>query len=187
MGGRLLEVGRVLRPHGLGGDVVVELVTDRTERLAPGARLASDLGELVVHRAVGLPGRGGGGPPVLTRWLVAFEGVGDRDRAGELRGCVLRAEAQEGEPGTLWVHEMIGSEVRDRAGRVLGWVREVEANPASDLLVLEGGELVPLRFVVEQEPGFLVAELPDGLLEAPEGLRGAPPFPPAPPAPAAAR
>ncbi len=58
----------------------------------------------------------------------------------------------------------IGCEVVDRAGRHLGRVTAVEANPASDLLVLEGGGLVPLRFVVEHGAGRLVVDVPDGLL-----------------------
>ena len=51
------------------------------------------------------------------------------------------------------------------AGRSLGHVTAVEANPASDLLVLEGGGLVPLRFVVDHGPDRVVVDVPDGLLE----------------------
>jgi hypothetical protein len=41
----------------------------------------------------------------------------------------------------------------------------VEANPASDLLVLSGGALVPLCFVVDRQAGRLTVEVPPGLLE----------------------
>jgi hypothetical protein len=41
----------------------------------------------------------------------------------------------------------------------------VEANPASDLLVLGDGRLIPLRFIVAREPRRLTADLPAGLLE----------------------
>ena len=45
----------------------------------------------------------------------------------------------------------------------------VEANPASDLLVLAGGGLVPLRFVVDHQAGVRVAvDVPDGLLDTAE-------------------
>jgi hypothetical protein len=45
-------------------------------------------------------------------------------------------------------------------------VEEVQANPASDLLVLTGGGLIPLRFVVDLEPGVRVTvDMPDGLLD----------------------
>jgi 16S rRNA processing protein RimM len=149
-----LEVGRVIRPHGLRGEVVVRLVTNRTERLAAGTVLSSSGGELEVERA----------SPHQDRWIVSFAGVRDRDGAEALRDVVLRAEAIV-DPDELWVHELLGSEVVDVAERRLGVVTAVEANPASDLLVLDGGGLVPLRFVVEHRPGRVVVDAPDGLVE----------------------
>jgi 16S rRNA processing protein RimM len=150
----LLEVGRVAKPHGLKGEVIVELLTDRVERVAPGVALQTDQGALVVEYS----------RPHQHRWIVAFEGVRDRTGADALRGVVLRAESID-DPETLWIHELIGSEVEDAAGRPLGKVSAVEANPASDLLVLEAGGLIPLRFVVEHGPGRLVVDIPDGLIE----------------------
>jgi 16S rRNA processing protein RimM len=149
-----LEVGRVVRPHGLRGEVVVRLVTDRTERLASGTVLSSSAGDLEVVRA----------SPAGGRWIVSFAGVGDRDGADALRDVVLRAEPIV-DPEALWVHELHGSEVVDLTGRRVGEVTAIEANPASDLLVLDGGGLVPLRFVVEHGPGRLVVDVPVGLLE----------------------
>jgi 16S rRNA processing protein RimM len=70
-----------------------------------------------------------------------------------------------GDGGELWVHELVGSELLDRAGRVLGRVAAVEANPASDLLVLEDGGLVPMVFVVEAAAGRVVVDPPAGLLD----------------------
>jgi 16S rRNA processing protein RimM len=55
--------------------------------------------------------------------------------------------------------------VRDVNGNLLGHVTEVEANPAHDILVLDDGALVPYVFVVEREPGVLIVDLPDGLLD----------------------
>ena len=144
----------MVRPHGLRGEVVVRLVTDRTERLACGTVLSSTAGDLEVVRAAHSGGR----------WIVSFAGVGDRDGAEALRDVVLRAEPIV-DPEALWVHELHGSEVLDVTGRRLGEVTAIEANPASDLLVLDGGGLVPLRFVVEHGPGRVVVDVPDGLLE----------------------
>lgn len=45
-----LEVGRIVRPHGLAGQVVVELVTNRLERVAPGASLSTADGRPLVVR-----------------------------------------------------------------------------------------------------------------------------------------
>ena len=150
----LLEVGRIVKPHGIKGEVIVELVTNRPERLDAGSVLSSDVGDLLVLRAT----------PHQQRWIVAFEGVRDRNRAEELRGTVLRAEPLDGEDDTLWVHELIGARVYDVDGLFYGSVIEVEANPASDLLVLPQG-LVPLTFVVEQSPQRVVIEPPEGLIE----------------------
>jgi 16S rRNA processing protein RimM len=134
--------------------VVVRLVTDRTERLATGTVLSSSAGDLEVVRSV----------PSGDRWIVSFAGVGDREGADALRNVVLRAEPII-DPEALWVHELHGCEVVDVRGQRVGRVVAVEANPASDLLVLDGGGLVPLRFVVEHRPGAVVVDVPDGLLE----------------------
>lgn len=164
----LLEVGRVAKPHGVRGEVVVELVTDRVERLAAGTVLVSEDGPLEVVRASrhGGPARASGrltaGPG--QRWIVAFAGVTRREQAEALRGTVLSAAPLD-DPDALWVHELVGAEVLDREGRRLGTVSAVEANPASDLLVLEDGGLVPLRFVVDRGPGRLVVDAPPGLLD----------------------
>ena len=89
----LLEVGRVTKPHGLRGEVVVELISDRAERMAPGSVLQTGAGPLTVVSAVP---RGG-------RWVVTFAGVADRDGAEALRGVVLSAEPID-DPSALWVH-----------------------------------------------------------------------------------
>jgi 16S rRNA processing protein RimM len=97
---------------------------------------------------------------------VQFEGIVDRSQAERLRGVELEAEAVE-VPGKLWVHELVGALVSDVNGTQLGTVRAVEANPASDLLVLETGGLIPLRFVTESDAtaGTLVVDIPEGLLD----------------------
>ncbi len=143
-----------MKPHGLRGEVVVELFTNRTERLAPGTVLDTACGPLEVVRS----------SAHHHRWIVAFAGVVDHAGAEALRDVVLSAEALH-DPDALWVHELVGAEVVDTAGVSHGPVVAVEANPASDLLVLEGGGLVPLRFVVSQEPGRVVVDLPAGLLD----------------------
>ena len=57
------------------------------------------------------------------------------------------------------------AEVRDLAGARIGVVEAVQANPAHDLLVLDNGALVPVVFVTDHEPGVIVVDLPDGLLD----------------------
>jgi 16S rRNA processing protein RimM len=152
----LLEVGQVAKAHGLKGEVIVKMTSNRPEqRLAPGTRLSTERGELEVVRS----------SPHQHRWIVQFAGVGSRDEAEALHGTILRAEPIE-EEGVLWVHDLIGAPVVDTVGRRFGAVEAVEANPASDLLVLPGDRLVPLRFVVEtRADGTLVIDPPPGLLD----------------------
>jgi 16S rRNA processing protein RimM len=149
-----LEVGRIGRAHGIRGEVAVTLTTDRLERVAPGSVLWA--GERRLEVTSSRPHQG--------RHLVAFQGVADRTAAEALQGAVLAAEPLD-DPGTLWVHELVGSEVVAADGARLGTVAAVEANPASDLLVLDGGGLVPLTFLVRAEAGRLVVDPPAGLLD----------------------
>lgn len=152
----MLEVGRIVKAHGIRGEVVVDLTSNRPdERLAPGSVLSSDRGDLKVVSAT----------PHQGRWIVTFAGLPDRNAAESYRGTVLSAEAMEGDDGTLWVHELIGSQVFDLTGRSYGPVEAVEANPASDLLVLSGDRLVPLVFVKSRLPGRVVIDPPAGLLD----------------------
>jgi 16S rRNA processing protein RimM len=148
-------VARVGRAHGIRGEVAVTLITDRQERVAPGAVLW--VGERRLEVVSSRPHQG--------RWLVHFEGVADRSSAEALQGTVLSAEALD-DPAALWVHDLVGAEVVAAAdGARLGTVTAVEANPASDLLVLDGGGLVPLTFLVSAQPGRLVVDPPPGLLD----------------------
>jgi 16S rRNA processing protein RimM len=178
---RLLEVGRISRPHGLKGEVVVALVTNRIERLAPGGELTCYLagpsdevhapGGAVSADAAGaaVPANArilkvGSSQPFQGRYLVRFEGIDTREAADELRDGLLVAPAIE-DPEALFVHDLVGSEVVEPDGTRRGTVVAVQANPASDLLVMEDGNLVPLRFVIVREEGRLVVDVPTGLFE----------------------
>ncbi len=155
-GDDLLEVGRITKPHGLRGEVVVQMVSDRAERLSPGARLTTDAGDLVVRHA----------RAHQDRWIVVFEGVGTREDADGLRGTTLRAAPLPSAPDELWVHELVGCEVRTVDGTPRGTVEAVVDNPAADLLSLDTGPLVPVVFVVHgPDDGVLVVDTPDGLFE----------------------
>jgi 16S rRNA processing protein RimM len=94
---------------------------------------------------------------------VAFDGVASREAAEGLREAVLSAPPVEVE-GALWVHRMVGADLYDPAGEVVGKIEAVEANPASDLLILADGRVVPLTFV-DTVGGRLVVDGPAGLLD----------------------
>jgi 16S rRNA processing protein RimM len=134
--------------------VFVSLVTDRLERLAPGATLFAGERSLVVAAS----------RPHQRKHIVAFVGVDSREGADELNGTTLHAEPLD-DPEELWVHELIGVGVIGIDGTRIGTIESVQANPASDLLVLDNGALIPAVFVVDQRDGALVVDLPDGLLD----------------------
>lgn len=157
---RVLEVGRIGRPHGLRGEVTVLLSTDRIERAQPGASLIARAADGEEREVVIAQSR-----RHQQRWLVRFEGVEDRNAAAALTGSVLYAPALESDDDELWVHELIGAIVVDTSDREIGSVVAIEANPAHDLLVLDGGALVPSTFVVSVEDGRVRVDVPEGLLE----------------------
>ncbi len=150
----MLEVGSIGRAHGLRGDVVVHLVTNRLERVEPGAVLETTRGSLRVETS----------RPQSGSFVVHFEGVDTREAAEALNGLVLTAEPID-DPDELWVHELVGSFAFDVAGNPLGLVTALVANPASDLLELDRGVLVPARFVVSCDDGRVVVDPPVGLFE----------------------
>ena len=151
-----LEVGRIVKAHGLKGQVVVDLWTDREERLAPGAELMSPRGAVHVRSASAHQGR----------FLVWFEEIATREDAEAWRGTVLSAPKLDVDEDVIWIDELFGASVVDATGVVRGVVVDVEANPASDLLVLDSGALVPLTFVTSVEANTLIeVDVPDGLFE----------------------
>jgi 16S rRNA processing protein RimM len=105
--------------------------------------------------------------------LVAFQEVGDRTAAEELRGRYLFVPTSSVPPlpeGEYWTHDLIGCQVWTEEGRLLGAVREVIHGPANDVWATEGkgGEvLIPAlkdvvhevdtagrRIVVREVPGL---------------------------------
>lgn len=159
---KLLEVGKIIRPHGLAGDVIVDLVSNRLERLDPGS-------VLVGRGAAGAEGEDAelkvvSSRPHQHRFIVRFEDVTSHACAEDLRDTVLLAEPIE-DADAMFVHELIGCEVVEVSGRSHGFVVAVQYNPASDLLMGESGWLVPLRFVVRREADRLVVDAPEGLFE----------------------
>lgn len=164
-------VGRVGRPHGLSGEVVVIPETDNPHRFRAGATVyaaATEERRLVVQAVRRHRGS----------LVVGFESFRDREAAETLRGAVLTIEASERRrlrPGEFWPDELEGLEVRDPAGNRLGVVTEVIAAESQDRLQVElaGGRRVDVPFVGELVPdvrpdeGYLVVVPVDGLLNSP--------------------
>lgn len=160
-----VAVGRVLRPHGVRGEVVVEVLSDVPERLAPGSRLWAGGRQVTVesHR------------PHKSGALLLFAGVDDRDRAEELRDALLevdRSRVPEAPEGTYYWYQLLGCRC-SVDGQDLGKVTDLLEDGGGLLLVVSDGERqVPIPFVqsflkeVDVEHGRIELDLPEGLLEA---------------------
>jgi 16S rRNA processing protein RimM len=173
-------VGRIGKPHGLRGEVTIDVRTDEPDRrFAPGTTLraqppqglASHITSLTVTRA---------------RWhqtvlLLTFEEIPDRDAAEAARGIVLHAtlgpEDAPEDPEEFYDHQLIGLAAYDEHGTHLGELTAVVHGAAQDLLTVRTPDgrsaLVPFvaalvpevdveagRVVIADRPG-LVAPFPD--------------------------
>jgi 16S rRNA processing protein RimM len=174
-------VGRVGRPHGLRGEVVIGVRTDEPDlRFAVGASVNVD------HSPDG-DGSGDDGPGdgqltvASARWhsgqlLVAFAGITDRTAAGELTGSWLSVDAGQlpevSDPEEFRDHELIGLSVRTTAGDPVGVVTDI-LHYGQDLLVVQGPDeqesLVPFVKAIVPEvdlaAGIVTIDPPLGLLD----------------------
>ncbi|NBV26559.1 MAG: 16S rRNA processing protein RimM [Actinobacteria bacterium] len=153
----LLEVGRIVKAHGIRGEVAVRLTADIPERVTPGSVFQTTRGPLTIERS----------KPFQQGYIIAFAGIADRNEAELLRGLLLKAEPLDlDDDDVIWIDDLFNAVVVSTDGIERGRVIEVEENPASDLLVLDSGALIPLTFVVEVEPNErIVVEAPEGLFE----------------------
>jgi 16S rRNA processing protein RimM len=156
-------VGRIDRAHGITGAVVVRMVSNNPERLVVGTDLI--IGDGPQRRTLRVTSV----RPHQDRWLVELDGITSRESARQLASSLLYAPAVVDDLDSYWVHDLIGAEVVDTDGVAHGTVVEVYDNPASDVLELDGGALVPLRFATWDRTAphgtrRLVVDGPEGLL-----------------------
>ena len=163
-------VARIGKPHGLRGEVTVQLHTDDPEARFP-------VGSTIATQATA----GSGVPRTLHQgvWLLGFDQIPDRTGAESLRGTRLVVDAAElvraadDDTEGWYEDELRGLAVLTRDGTRLGQVTRLELGAAQDLLVvaLDAGGDAYLPFVesivpeVDLEGGRVVVDPPDGLLE----------------------
>ena len=168
-----LTIGRVVKAHGVTGEVVVEVRSDDPEtRFAPGAVLRAKVSDHPERDYVVATVRAHG-----SRLLVRLEGVGDRDAADALRGSWFVIDSEDlppiDEPDTYYDHQLEGLRVRTTDGRDIGTVVEVLHTPAGELLAVNRGQagelLVPFVSAIVTSVSLedRIAEIdpPEGLLE----------------------
>ncbi|MDQ0731853.1 ribosome maturation factor RimM [Arthrobacter sp. B1I2] len=165
-----LQVARIGKPHGIRGEVTVQVLTDAPEdRFVPGT-------EFVVEPA-------SAGPLTVSsaRWnkdilLLGFDEIETRNDAETLRGAKLFIETEEldgdDDDEGWYEHELVGLEARV-GDQVVGKVAALNTMPVQDLLMVttpEGKEIL-VPFVEQIVPevniaeGFILLTPPDGLFE----------------------
>jgi 16S rRNA processing protein RimM len=174
---KMAVVGRIGRPHGLRGQVVVHPETDFVEaRFRPGAVLwtqpAAGGEERLAIASARLQNR---------KVVVGFEGLSSIEAAGRLTGQELRIPEdalQPLAPGRYYEYQLVGCVVEAASAGTLGAVVRVEGGAGGSRLVVDGerGEVqVPLAadicVEVDVEAKRIRIEPPDGLLELNETKR----------------
>ncbi len=159
-------VGRVLRPHGIRGELRIALETDHPERLQPPLTLYFGPMRLAYTIAGVRFDRGD--------MLLKLEGLDSRTEAESLRGLEVAIRADEAvplQPGEYYIHQIIGLEVWTEGGRHLGQVVEVLETGANDVYVVHGpgGEvLIPaiqdVVIAIDLSSGRMIIRPLEGLL-----------------------
>jgi len=168
-------VGRIARPHGIRGQVVVNLETDFPhERFQPGAEL------FVNRKTVGEPGDVQHLVIATVRFhnerpIIGFEGVADMNQAIALAGSELRVPIDRLAvlpPEMFYRHDLVGCAVDKADGSHVGEVTDVEGTLGGSRLVVATGRgevLVPLAAEICRSIDVagkrIVIEPPEGLLD----------------------
>lgn len=171
-----LTIGRVVKAHGVTGEVVVEVRTDDPDsRFTPGITLRakrsreSGPGRNYVVEAVRDHG---------NRLLMRLAGITDRDAADGLRGSLFVIDSDDlppiDDPDEYYDHQLEGLRVHTTAGQHIGVVAEVLHTAAGELLAVktdDGREELLVPFVsaivtaVSLTDGTVEIDPPDGLLD----------------------
>jgi 16S rRNA processing protein RimM len=163
----MVTVGRIARPHGHRGQVVIVPETDFGEqRFAEGAVVFALRAGVVVPLTASREFNG--------RWIVGFDRIPTMNDAETFRGQELRideADLQALDAGQFYVHDLVGCRVETVAGQVAGTVTDVHVGPAAPILTVRtatGEALVPFVDAicrrVDLAAKLIVIDPPDGLL-----------------------
>ncbi len=161
-----LAVGRIVRPHGIRGELIVEPYSETIRSI--------DSESVVFIESLQTPYKVLALRSHQRRLILRIEGCEDREAAEGLRGRELLIPTPDAEPlpdGVYYRWQILGLAVKEEAGRHLGTVADILETGANDVYVVRGddtGELLlpaisDVILEVDLEGGQLVVRLPDGL------------------------
>lgn len=165
-----LVVGRVTKPHGVHGDLLVDIITDFPERMMEGTRfgVGDEAEPATFHEVFRIRFH-------KRRWLLSVKNLRDRDEAENWRGRYLYLPEQsldELPEGFVYEHHVVGLACRSPQGEELGEVRGIDHGPGQRRLVVRRGRrefLVPyvpeIVTEVDIEAGTVTIDAPPGLLD----------------------
>jgi 16S rRNA processing protein RimM len=126
-----LTVGFIRRPHGVHGEMVMDLHTDFPERMKKGRKLLVGEDRQSLTLASVRPHQAG--------LLVSFQGIDTPEQAGLLRNqwvYIKASEAPKLPEGKIYQHELIGFQVVDDEGRPLGELVEILETGANNVYIV---------------------------------------------------
>jgi len=166
-----LAVGTLRRPHGVHGDLLMEVHTAFPERIQPGAQvfLGEAYSPITLERV----------RPHNDGLLVGFKHVDTPEAAGKLRNILVSVPAKDRPAlaeGEYYHHQLVGLRVETDTGTSLGLLAEIMVTGANDVYVVTdeaGHELLlpaiePVILSVDLAAGILKVHLLPGLLESQE-------------------
>jgi 16S rRNA processing protein RimM len=126
-----LVIGKLRRPHGVHGEILMDIITDFPERIKAGTRVfvGPQHEEQIIRSARGNAGT----------LLVAFEAFNNLEEVGVLRNQYMYVRAEDRPPlppGEYYHHQLIGLPVLTDEGQVLGVLSEILENAANDVYVV---------------------------------------------------
>jgi len=130
-GPAFLAVAKVRRPHGVHGELVVEIYTDFPERLQPGIKVNVS----PEYKQLTISSRRSHNEGLI----LGFEGIHDPEEAGRYRNrvlCIPASEAHELQEGEFYFHELLGLDVINESGRSLGKLTEIMKTGANDVYIV---------------------------------------------------
>ena len=135
-----LAVGRLRRPHGVQGEIIMDVLTGFPQRLRSGKTVY--VGEN--HEPIRIASVRGHDKAMIVR----FSGMTSPEEVGRLRNMnlyVKASELPELPEGEYYHHELLGMTVVDEAGQVLGELDNILETGANDVYLVktpEGKELL---------------------------------------------
>jgi 16S rRNA processing protein RimM len=134
-----LVVGKLRHPHGVRGEILLEVITDFPERLQPGVTVLA--GEQhtplrIMSRRIHNKGL-----------LLGFDGYSTPETVGVLRNSLVYVTAADRPPlaeGEYYHHQLLGIQVVDDRGEELGRIMDILTTRANDIYVVQSNSGVDL-------------------------------------------